>query len=271
MALDFVSYEGNKVWEEMMKKIFRIEQDMWARWIGEYVRCTCCGKIYSKSDVYGREEFWKISRETVSKIEEICGGIPLSHCCHAPQEHIYGFDTYIESIRNRYKRASSLITMAQTEAWEVVWFLDGYVAPLEEVYIEEFSDHFKSEVIDEISKKSGISPKQKILTCASLGTDDKNKSIWVTLQLLDIFFQEVSNDMYSLDSVVESILHSTTYEIFSLMWAQRLNISNTNRKTSHNTCFSTDVLFQKNVWDVYKKWIQYVWQRDVVSFLKRSL
>lgn len=44
--------EERKICEQDLLKIHEIEQDMWAEWIWEYLKCDWCWEIFSKKDIY---------------------------------------------------------------------------------------------------------------------------------------------------------------------------------------------------------------------------
>ncbi|MDD4152017.1 MAG: hypothetical protein PHR68_05360, partial [Candidatus Gracilibacteria bacterium] len=87
-----------------LEKIVEIEQDMWARedGLGEYIKCECCNKIYSKEDVFGHLSK-EIKIQTIKKIEEIIDFDIVCPDCKGQVKSIYDREEYIESVLDRYK------------------------------------------------------------------------------------------------------------------------------------------------------------------------
>lgn len=272
-----ISYESlppRDLKDEDLLKIFEIEQDMWARGIWEYIRCDECESIFSKEDIYGKK--WNLDllmdlqKETVMQIEGIiwlwCPDCPT---CQWQASHIYSMDDYIPKIEKRFMRDEAFLSVAK-KSWEIIWFMDWYIANLEEIFQDEFSYHFSDDVLDQIMDRYRLYRKQKMLTVASIGTDDKNKNLTVVFSLLRIFFWNIDDDLDNISWIVESIVWSTTYCIFNLMWADWMKMQNKSFwiiEDSVNREFKTDILFQKGVVWKYKRDFN-LQLRDVLIYFK---
>jgi len=160
-------------------------------------------------------------------------------------------------MKKRYKRKESFLTLAQNDegTWWVVWFMDWYIASLEEIFDEELSFHFSRDLLYELMKEYSLHKSQKLLTVSSIWTDDKNKSLLTIFKLLKTFFNGFDNSYDNLSGIVESIIWSSTYCIFNIMWSRKFAIED---KTNlllpgvRNQDFQTDILFQENVIARYK-------------------
>jgi len=247
----------NAIPDSLIQTIFEIEQDMWARWIWEYLNCDDCNEILSKSDVYSKE--WgivlpeDIKYETVMNIEKYLWTIPNCTCCGWNTAHVYDYDSYWPEIQARYSKTDSFLSLSNDDNWKVVWFMDGYIASLEEIFEWEFSYHFSPKLLDMIWEKYKKHRKERLLTVSSIWTDDKNKSLSRVFELLRSFFAQFDESYDEMWVIVESIIWSTTYCIFDLMWADKMQVGNENwviLKWTQNLKFSTDILFQS--WAIAK-------------------
>lgn len=270
-----VNKETKNVWKDLLEKLFEIEQDMWARGIWEYLNCRKCHKIFSKSDMYDAQKvMWldsDVRLETVMQIERVLWWVPFSPCCHTEMKHVYEKEIYISDMKKRYMRKESFLTLAKKNQWEVIGFMDWYVASLEEIFDEELRFHFSRDTLYEIMKEFWLDRKQKLLTVSSIWTDDKNKSLLTIFKLLKSFFDWLDDSYDDLSGLVESIVWSTTYCIFNIMWAQKFYMPSKPSlllPTTVNTDFETDILFQENVVKSYKQAFN-IRLRDVAIYSRR--
>lgn len=272
----FESMDPQKVTDKMLRDIFEIEQDMWARGIGEYLKCINCGELFSKSDIYENNSKIFLPNElkvwTVQQIENSLGS-PLPDCllCAGQTKHVYDAEEYIPQMEARYKRQNSFLTLVKDEVWEIVGFMDGYIASLDEIYTDELRFHFSSYLIKEICHCFWITPDTQLLTVSSIGTNERNKSLITALKLLKTFFQWIDSKYDNIWWLVESIIWSSTYCIFDLMWSQKMEV----REKVHciiwetsNDNYKTDILFQNNVVSDYKNRFD-IWIRDVLMHARK--
>lgn len=269
----YESINTNNVSAATLEKIFEIEQDMWSRGIWEYVKCNDCGKNFSKSEIYNdtyikRGISKSLLTQTVMQIEEYLGELPVSPCCKTDTEHIYNRVEYMWEIEKRYSSDESFLTIARNREEEIVWFIDWYIATLEEIFTNEFRFHFSHDLLELICQQYEVYRETKMLTVSSIGTDDQNKSLLVTLSLLKYFFENLDEKYDDISGIVESIIWSSTYCIFSLMRAKKLWLQ---RKTEYfrdgkiNENFKTDILFQPSVVWQYKRKFN-IGIRDIVRY-----
>ena len=271
------SYESINPWEvteEALNKLFEIEQDMWARWIWEYIKCDSCSKIYSKKMIYG--DGWvlelpkAVQLETVSHIERVLfhWKLPSCTCCWGETRHVYERDEYLPEMRKRYDRRESFLTVAKNPDDQIIWFMDAYVSSLDEIYQDEFQQHFSSLLLDEIYQRYWFHPSKKFMTFASLWTDDKNKSLLTILSLIRAFFASMDEKYDEMPWIFESIIGSSTYCIFSLMWADKMKVNKRQEfllEWTRNDSIQTDILLQSKVVEKYKSRFN-VRSRQVVMY-----
>jgi len=274
--ITYTSLDTHNIPQEVLDRIFEIEQDMWARWIGEYVECSTCDIIYSKEQVYGQSWIHPLSqqcvRETVMEIERQLGHSPKCLWCGWKMTHIYDYNSYIEQIQERYGREDAFLTVAYNSEDQIVWFMDWYIASLEEIFRNEFSFHFTEGLLEEIMCRYKLHRSQKLMTFSSLGTDDKNKSLFLIFSLIRQYFDSIPDDIDNISWLFESIIGSSTYGIFSIMWATKMELQ-TEKKFIipwvMNEYVETDILFQENIVWRYRTWFN-IRVRDVLRYLRSS-
>ncbi len=256
-----------------LDKIFEIEQDMWARWIWEYVHCGTCDSIFSKLDIYGVEGSFPLTQEirtlTVMEIEGILGiKTPSCPCCLWETTHIYDKLEYLPAMIKRYEKEESFLSLAYDSNSKIIGFMDWYIATLEEIFEEELSFHYSENLLDELKRQYSIHRKQKMITFSSIWTDDKNKSLVVTFALIENLFHNLDPKYDQITWIFESIIASSTYCIFKLMWAKGAevnNIPNLLIPWSQNDEYLTDVLIHKDVIPKYRNNFQ-LRTRDVLLY-----
>jgi hypothetical protein len=248
---------------------------MWARGIGEYVSCKSCEKIFSKDEVYGEWAEIPLSNnlqlETVLHIEKILWWLPNCKCCGWPTKHVYEADEYIADIYRRYNMDQSYLSLAMDDSWEIIWFMDWYIATLEEIFENELKFHFSPNVLDVLYEKYKKHRNDRMLTVSSVWTDDKNKSLLTVFELLKNFFENFDDSQDDTSWVVESIIWSSTYCIFNIMWASRLDTHEQKGLIlpgTQNPKFKTDILIQNWVIWKYKRDFN-IRVREVATYSRR--
>ena len=274
--LSFESINTDRITTEMLDRIFEIEQDMWARWIWEYIQCNSCSKVFSKSDIYWKN--WlielprKIQLETVQEIESIIwiNELPCP-CCSWNTTHKY-WETYVNKILERYAHDNSFLSVLRNWNDEIVGFLDWYIWTLEEIFNNEFQDHFDEKLIDEICEKYKVHRDTQMLTFWWIGAIEKHKSLKVVLSLMKCFLKSIPKKFEKIPWIFESIINTSTYCTFILMWAQKMQINNSNGllvSNSINPQYPTDILFHDHMPEQYRTSFS-ISNKDIVNFLRKS-
>ena len=259
-----------------LRWLHEIEQDMWARWLGEYLFCSTCQKVFSKSDIFDHwdisQELWAQRFETVAAIERILWDVPSCPCCGNNTEHVYGEDHY-STIERRHRNPNSFLTVAQNTQWEIIGLMDWFSAKLLDIYEQEFYAHFSAKVLDIIENKFWISPDTQVLTVSSLWMDEKHRDFGVTSDIIKNFTRSLYSKYDFMPVVVESIVASNTYAIFKIMGATAWNIPQDfsevllwNQKHSDH---ELDILFQADGIHRYKTNFA-VHPRDLVKIRKAA-
>lgn len=166
----YETLDTSSISPQTLNRIFELEQDMWARGVGEYIKCTACGKVFSKAEIYDATEQQALINSTVQEIERILfnGDTPDCRECHAATQHIYSYDTYFDEISHRYSRDQSFLSVARDQTGKIVGFMDAYIDTLEKIFSEEFASHFSPDLLKIIMQEFALNQKQMMLTFSSL-------------------------------------------------------------------------------------------------------
>lgn len=221
------SIDPKTISEIDLKKIAEIEQDMWAREDGiwEYIKCTSCGEIHSKEEV-----FWHLSNDikilTVAKIEEILKitDIPCISC-NSKTEFIYDRNEYIEEIRDRYNNSiESFLTVYRDPKWEIRGFFDWYLDTFDNIYDKEFDYYYSSiwkKWLKEIIEfNTQIQLPENILLCSALWMEESYKNFFALHDIIKEFFLNIFILKWgNVFGIAESTLGSNTHSIYHSAWA----------------------------------------------------
>jgi len=246
--------------------ISQVQKDMWAYWLGEYVRCKCCSKIHSKNDI-----FWHLSseirRESVTKLEEIYlwDSINCKTCNSIDTEFIYDIDKSISFFREKYKQEAFLV-LGYNYNWDIIWFMDWYFAYLIDIYNLEINYHYPNlsiDVFEELIKnKLNTLVLWKFLSLSSIWTYEKNISYPLIYELIRKFFKIVS-EKKGIPWIIELDKRNSIYQIYKIMWSLSLwinsnNSVNTNKNYESDLCIFVDPIdtFNANFDMPFKQFIK---------------
>ena len=258
---------------EKIKRIFDLEQDMWARGFWEYLKCLDCEKVFWKLDYYGKDNVYWFAREiqlsTVSEIEKIFWWkLPTCLCCWWETEHIF-WEEYLEDIISRYSMQESFLVEAMAGN-KIVWFVDWYIETLEIIFRRELSFHFENNVLDEICNQFKISPHTQLLIMTSLWTDERNKKLSTVFDLMLNFFSSFDSRHDDLPVICETIMKSSIFWTLMSMWATRMKLGVNNdflKSRTVRTEFETDILYQVWAIDKYRSCVK-IDARNVINALR---
>jgi len=229
--------------ENQLIEMWKVQKDMWAFWLWEYVKCNCCNKIHSKNDI-----FWHLSdeirRESVTKLEEIYlwDSINCKTCNSTNTEFIYDVSTNVEIFRDRYKQKSFLI-LSYNKVWDIVWFCDWYVDSLENIYKKDLKQHYPSLDINMLSEKIHdkllLDSIENILFFSSLWTYEKNSSLKLAFDLFKFFLKTIKLSDEKI-WFTELDKNNPLYFIYEVIWRISLDISS-NNVFNTNDCYESDL------------------------------
>lgn len=206
-----------------LKKIHEIEQDMWAEWIWEYVKCENCLKVFSKRDI-----FWHLSqdilKETVRKIEQLIS-LDSIKCtnCNSDAYHLW-WDDYLDEIKKRYKDDLVYLTLYRDSSWEIRWFADWYINSFDIIYEREFSNYYNwvwSEAIKKVWETKLWFPFPKeMFVWSSIWIEEKYRNFFALFNMIKIFFNSFEENKNDILWIAESELWTNTHWIFQTVWAK---------------------------------------------------
>ena len=240
-------------------EIAKIEKDMWAYWIWEYVKCNNCWNIYSKNDIYKNIEL-NIRLESVTKIEEILWWDSIKCLnCNWNTEFIYDIDNNILDIKNRlYNSKKSFISLLLNENdWEINWFLDWYIDSFENIFKREFESHYWNLWIkftrEFIEKKIWYLLENDLFSFSSMWTNEKYKNFYILFQMIQNFFSSIPDEYNNILWITELDSWKSLNAIYSSMWAQKIWIWSNNQIINKNNNYNSDLFYHENVVLDYKK------------------
>lgn len=272
------SINPRKISEKDLEKIAEIEQDMWARddWIGEYVKCESCNKIHSKEDI-----FWHLTKDikiqTVKKIEEIIDFDIVCLDCGSEVKSIYDRNEYIESIRSRYNDTiESFLTVYRDDTGEIRGFMDWYIDNFSNVYNREFKAYYDNiwlDIIDQmIKQKLNIDRiPYYILSCSSLGIENKYANFLLVLKLMQSFFYSIDEKWRNILWITELEIGSYIHNLHTILGTIQLWITNESLSINNkNMNFNSDIFIHPTLIQDYKEalWIPL---RKFISMHKNAI
>ncbi len=254
----------NWLLESDIRQIAEVEKDMWAYWIGEYVKCNCCQEIHSKNDI-----FWNLSsdirKKTVIELENIYlwDNISCKKCESQNTDFIYGVDDNILDIRRRYYDSiDSCLSLAVNEnSGTIVWFMDWYIDKLRTVYDRELDPYYNDDIYEilekYILKVNWWKIPQKVLSFSSMWLLEEYKSFYQVFELIKKFFEWIDDKHNNVFWLTEVVNWSNLHWFHHCMWIQKLGINNypwmdqlmANRSDEKEN----ELFYQKEVVSVYKE------------------
>jgi len=240
-----------------LNKIHFIEQDMWAEWIWEYVKCPCCNTIFSKKDI-----FWHLKKdiyiETVWKIQQILN-INSIKCkkCDSDTDFIWWIK-YLEEIKNRYRDEESFLTTMRNDRWEIIWFTDWYISNFDTIYKREFehyySDIWVNKIKEMISKIIWLDLPYKLLMHSTTWIEKKYSNLNIFISLLKKFYIELLNKWHNnILWIYESSIWTMAHAIYHIVWAKRINITNNNNICNVYKTSESDIFIHLNIIESFIK------------------
>lgn len=245
--------------KDLLFEISKIQKDMWAFGLWEYLKCNCCGEIYSKNDI-----FWHLSceirKESVTKLEEIYlwDNLDCKKCNSANTEFIYDISKNIEIFINRYKEQAFLV-LSYDEIWDVVWFCDWYISDFSTIFLNEFLYHYHKfdsiQIENKIMEKLDLQELNKILCFSSLWTYEKYVNYNYIYDLLRSFFRSINFDL-EIPWITELDKNNSLYKIYQMMgsislWLDKNIVWNVSQNYNSDICvFPNPISDFKNKYDV---------------------
>lgn len=208
----------------------KVQKDMWAFWLWEYVRCNCCNKIHSKKDI-----FWclssEIRRQSVDKLEWIFlwDSIKCKECYSTNTEFIHDIDKSISVFRERYKMESFLV-LSYSLDWNIIWFCDWFIGKFMEIYKSELISHYWNIepwfLEEKIKEKLVISDLDKMINFSSMWTYEDFSNLNYIYDLLRWFFNSI-NIWKNIPWITELDKKNSLYKIYQIIWSISLSIDKT--------------------------------------------
>lgn len=262
---DIISFNGKNTNNEIINNIHNLERETWSFFMWEYTKCIKCWNIDSKEDIY--KKYWsEISIKSIYELEEIYWKNIKCSCCEWETEFLWweGNEKVIKSRLN--ESIDSYISLYRDEVWNILGMIYGYVDNFETIFNREFECHFSKDLLETMQN---IKLKQYI-TVSWLCILEEHKNLTIIFELIKKFFANIPIKYLNTPWVVESIVWSPTYQIFTKMWAKWMNLHNIWERflinDPNNSNIQTDILFQDNVTQEYLKIQNY----NIKDLIKRN-
>jgi len=237
-------------------QLARIEKDLWAYWIWEYVKCNNCWQINSKNDIFW-EKFHDLRKESVTRLEElIWDSIKCKNCNSDKTFFIYDEYEYSNDIKERlFESKASFISLLYQDK-ELVGFMDWYIEEIGKIYQREFIFHYWEEWFIEFKNNlKKLGKLDDLMVIAWAGTLEKYINLWNLLKLIDQYSIVVDKRFYKNTWIIELDEWSSVHWIFHSLWFKKLEMN-------------SDLLINKS--ETYNSWIYYM-ENMVEDYLKNFL
>lgn len=266
--------------EDFFREIAKVEKEMWAYGIWEYVKCKNCNLIHSKNDV-----FWHLANdirnESVTKLESIIAWDSIKcNNCNSDTEFIYNEDKYILDIKERLLNSnhSFLSISRHPDSWELLWFMDWYIDVFKKVYDRELSQYYNIDVLDiiknRIEKKLSEKIQNEILSFSSMWTLEKYRSFYIVFELIRNFFNIVPDDFNNIMWITELDTWSNLHWFHHSMWIINIELINDEElnkyRINRSNDFDSDLYVQPNVVKKYKETYN-LWVRQFIKKFRNTM
>ncbi len=248
----FQSENPKCISEDDLLKIYEIEQDMWAEWIWEYLKCNTCWEIYSKKDIYGNLKA-DLYIETVSELEKQTLFNEFEcKCCWNETIHIW-WKEYLNWIKDRYNDNEVFLTTIRNNVWEIVGFTDAYINDIDTIYFREFERYYYTLWLDEIKNKIWLilnwEVPNKILMHSTTWIENKYANLAMFLRILCEFYRYLQSQWYNeILWIYEACIWSTAHSLYHVAGAKRiwLTINNVKLENTYKGSVS-DIFVHENI------------------------
>jgi len=239
--------------------IYRIEKDMWARSLWEYVKCKDCLKVFSKHDIYGHLSLpASITMKPVSDIEDILSWDSIQcPCCNWDTDFIFG-ESYLMDVKTRHGGLNSYLSVLRDDSWVIKGFIDGYVAPFDVIYDKEFQYYYWEELRQDIRNRIEMLlwrwVSEFLLCPTAVGTEEKFANMYTIYNLIKHFFLETRRILWTIDGIYESVLWTSTHALYAVTWGKDIWITNSECSGNTHDGVVSDIFIHKDVtWDSIEK------------------
>ena len=229
-ATTIESFNPHNLTDIEFQDILEVNQDMWARWLGEFLECKNCNHISSKADIFldPKYNLWVYQyKQSVKQIMKdlSCTSFDCPHCKN-PMDEIYGTD-YLHEIKSRLLDNESYLTLCKFNN-KIVWYMDFFSTSLENAYEKDLKRHYNSVWFDEIKKRVTnilwYTPVE-VFCFTSIWLLENHNSFFSVFQLLNISLQSVPDEYNYRPGITEISKNTNLHPIYTLMTGKSLGIA----------------------------------------------
>jgi hypothetical protein len=184
---------------------------------------------------------------------------------------MYGVRDNVLAVTGREAASSyALIVLAKNSVGEIVWFEEGYQAPLEKIFIHDFAYHYSkvgvADMQNRVSRVLGYSPRS-LLSFSSIGFTPAYRNFPNLLSLLETFANNIPSQLIGTPAITEldqdAVLHKISIGLnqgFSLGYLSDPKMRPLIQNTGAD--YKSDVIVYKDGVSMYKdhftKWMRHV-------------
>lgn len=237
--------------DDDIDQLWKLEQDMWAHWLKEYVKCLDCWNIDWKYDIYPEQIYGlELVKKTVFDIESLLWGEICCSKCWWETEHVFSQD-YRWDISSRYEFPVSFICIFRDTLWKIQWFMDWYVTDFDTIYEREF-DHYYSNIWREDVKRrvEGTLWKNipdELLCIPALWVSGEFANMFVIYSLMRMFFQAVLLYDPKITWIYESVLGTNTHWFYHVCWGKRIFATEWNSVENTHEWLESDIFIHNDL------------------------
>jgi len=252
-------------------QLARIEKDLWAYWIWEYVKCDNCWQINSKNDIFW-EKFHDLRKESVTRLEElIWDSIKCKNCNSDKTFFIYDEYEYSNDIKERlFESKASFISLLYQDK-ELVGFMDWYIEEIGKIYQREFIFHYWEEWFIEFKNNlKKLGKLDDLMVIAWAGTLEKYINLWNLLKLIDQYSIVVDKRFYKNTWIIELDEWSSVHWIFHSLWFKKLEM-NSNLLINKSETYNSWIYYMENMVEDYLKNFLDLWIKNFLKNYKEKM
>jgi len=229
-ATTIESFDPHNLTSDEFQDIHEVNQDMWARGLGEFLECKNCNYIASKADIFLDPKFniWVYQyKQSVKQIMKdlSCQSFDCPHCKNSMVE-IY-WSHYLQDIKSRLLDNQSYLTLCKFNN-KIVWYMDFFSTSLENAYERDLKRHYHNIWFEEIKTRVtnilGYIP-DEVFCFTSIWLLENHNSFFSVFQLLNISLQSVPDEYNYRPGITEVSKSTNLHPMYTIMTGKSLGIA----------------------------------------------
>lgn len=244
-AWTYEQYDLTRLNDNDLEKFWRVIQDTWSFFFGEYTKCNCCGNIEDKKSVY--EKFTSdFDQYTIEELEHLYNhNFKCSdQWCEWSTERIWweNFISDLEKSLTTNVKANLITFKNKSNELAGLWY--SYINTLSKIHEQDLYFDFPIELLQQSGLNNEMDDQFVIPTWLSIIQREKNFN---TVMTIGKYMMMTYDEQYDkLPGILASLRWSWTDRSYRRNWAVLTGISSPNNANIH-------LLKQNNMIADYKK------------------